>query len=154
MHRLKWKQKRPQDISLQRLRSQLPTFHASKAAPLMSSLNLTPAQVDFLLSPKAIRERAEIIFKRTEQGQGLFEYHPEKFQATVDYVLGVIHKKYPDLNIPFHSRWGHFRAGGFDRTTEFVRGLGRQDALAIARAKLDLVITSVLLDAGAGREWS
>lgn len=120
----------------------------------MSSLDLSPAQIDFLLSTQAIRERAGIIFKRTEQGLGLFNYHPDKFQPTVEYVLQVIHKKYPDLNIPFHSRWGHFRAGGFDRSAEFVLGLGRQDALAIARAKLDLVITSVLLDAGAGQEWS
>src|SRR4051812_38211500 len=120
----------------------------------MSSLQLQPKEIDYLLSTPAIRERASKLFALTESGKTSFRFHSEKLKPTVDYVLQVINKKYPDLNIPFHSRWGHFRAGGIDRAQEFDLLLGGSDSLEKARAKLDLVITSVLLDAGAGSEWS
>src|SRR5665213_4213294 len=120
----------------------------------MSSLQLSSEQIDYILSTPAIRERAGKICALSEQGKTAFAINPEKLKPTVDYVLKVIHQKYPDLNIPFHSRWGHFRAGGVDRASDFDKRLGPLDALAKARAKLDLVITSVLLDAGAGPEWS
>lgn len=118
------------------------------------SVNLTSAQVEYLLQPVAIRERASRLLELTKAGKTSFQFHPEKLKSTVDYVLSVIHKKYPDLNIPFHSRWGHFRAGGIDRAEMFNSLFERFDSLEKARSKLDLVITSVLLDAGAGAEWS
>lgn len=117
------------------------------------NLNLTPEQVNYLLSPAAIRERAQKILALTEKGGGYFSYHPEKLPAAVEYVLGVIRKNYPDLKIPFHSRWGHFRAGGVDRAKKFRAQLDPTDKMERARAQLDLVITSVLLDAGAGAGW-
>ena len=76
---------------------------------MSKELNLTKEEVNFLLSPEAIRKQAKNIFDLTVAGQGLFEYHPEKLKPTVDYVLTVIRKNYPSLEIPFHSRWGHFR---------------------------------------------
>jgi hypothetical protein len=127
-----------------------------------SEVTLTSAELDYLLSPPAIRERASAIFERTvgapggatsRQQKGLFRYHPEKLEPTVKYVLEVIRKNYPDLQIPFHSRWGHFRVGGVDRVKELDEKLAGQDKLERARAKLDLVIPSVLLDAGAGPAW-
>lgn len=116
-------------------------------------LSLTPDQVDYLLSPKAIRAGAARIFALTEQGKTSFQFHPEKMKPTVDYVLQVIRKNYPDLNIPFHSRWGHFRVGGIDRVKTLDQKLAGLDPMEKARVKLDLVITSVLLDAGAGATW-
>ncbi|MBX9769273.1 MAG: URC4/urg3 family protein, partial [Bdellovibrionales bacterium] len=61
--------------------------------------------------------------------------------------------------IPFHSRWGHFRVGNIDRPAKFdsqVKAVlgAKADPMELARTKLDLVITSVLLDAGAGADWS
>ncbi|OFZ29145.1 MAG: uracil phosphoribosyltransferase [Bdellovibrionales bacterium RIFCSPHIGHO2_01_FULL_40_29] len=121
-----------------------------------SNLNLTTEQVDYFLSPKAIRESAAKIYRYVESGKSHFQLHLDKLDLTVDYVLEVIQKNYPDLNIPFHSRWGHFRVGGVDRVTLLEEKLKTQnsDALEMARVKLDLVITSVLLDAGAGAGWS
>ena len=49
---------------------------------------------------------------------------------------------YPDLAIPFHARWRHFVAGEPRSPTG--------DPAERARAAFDLVIVSVLLDAGAG----
>ncbi len=120
---------------------------------MSKELNLTKEEVNFLLSPEAIRKQAKNIFDLTVAGQGLFEYHPEKLKPTVDYVLTVIRKNYPSLEIPFHSRWGHFRVGAIDRVKALDQKLSSFDKMEQARIKLDLVITSVLLDAGAGATW-
>ena len=59
--------------------------------------------------------------------------------------------RYPDLRIPFHSRWRHFEAGGVDRRRDsWTPQLGAVDAAERARAQIDLAVVSVLLDAGAG----
>lgn len=121
---------------------------------MSKNLDLSLDQVSYLLSPAAIRSQSEKIFMLTKADEGLFRYHPEKFQACVSYVLSVIKKNYPDLKIPFHSRWGHFRVGGIDRVKSLDSLLGELSAVEKARTKLDLVITSVLLDAGAGARWS
>lgn len=118
------------------------------------SLDLTQDQIDYLLSPKAIRDRAQKVFDLTEAGKGYFSYHAEGLQPVVDYVLAVITEKYPDLKIPFHSRWGHFRAGQIDRAQNLSKSLAHLSPIEKARTQLDLVITSVLLDAGAGPQWS
>ncbi|MBP9681330.1 MAG: URC4/urg3 family protein [Bacteriovorax sp.] len=114
----------------------------------------TEKDLDFLLSPQAIRQSAESLFDLTKEGKTHFTYHPEKFNEVVDYVIEVIKDNYPTLDIPFHSRWGHFRVGGINRVSLLDLELEGKDALEKARTKLDLVITSVLLDAGAGAEWS
>ena len=119
----------------------------------MSNEMYSEKDLDFLLSPLAIRKSAEALFELSLNGGTHFAYHPEKFDHTVDYVIDVIKENYPTLEIPFHSRWGHFRAGGIDRSKFLDEKLKGQDKLEIARTKLDLVITSVLLDAGAGAEW-
>lgn len=116
--------------------------------------NNTEQNLDFLLSPEAIRQSAEAIFDLTKNGKTHFTYHPEKFDGMVDYVVEVIRENYPTLDIPFHSRWGHFRPGGINRVAEvLVPKIKEFDLMEQARIKLDLVITSVLLDAGAGAEW-
>ncbi len=122
--------------------------------PLKNNLDLSAQELEFLMSPRAIRQRALRIFEMTQKGKTAFQYHPEQLQPTVDFVLSVIKENYPDFQIPFHSRWGHFRAGGIDRSAYFDKILAGLDAMEKARAQLDLVITSVLLDAGAGAEWS
>ncbi|MFZ3228982.1 MAG: URC4/urg3 family protein [Pseudobdellovibrio sp.] len=120
----------------------------------MSDLKLTSEQVNYILSPPAIRAAAKRIFDYAESGKSYFQINTDKLSSTIKYVLEVIKKNYPDLNIPFHSRWGHFRVGGIDRTIDLNQKLNQFDKLEKARIKLDLVITSVLLDAGAGAAWS
>jgi hypothetical protein len=60
-------------------------------------------------------------------------------------TASVTREAYPDLIIPFHARWRHFVAG--------APKLPWDDPAARARAAFDLVILSVLLDAGAGPGW-
>ena len=45
----------------------------------------------------------------------LFTWHPDRIPAVADYVAATIRQRYPDLNVPYHSRWRHFEAGGVDR---------------------------------------
>ncbi len=125
----------------------------SEPSAAASQLTLTQAQVDYLLSPNAIRDRAKSILDHTIAGKGHFEIHEDRFLPTVRFVLDVIQKKYPAGDIPFHSRWGHFRAGGINRPQKLKKQLSALGPLEQARTELDLVITSVLLDAGAGAEW-
>jgi hypothetical protein len=110
--------------------------------------------LDFLLSPQAIRQSAEKIFELTKEGKTHFDYHADKFPAVVDYVIEVINENYPTHDIPFHSRWGHFKVGGFNRADTLNDKIKNLDLMEQARIKLDLVITSVLLDAGAGALWA
>ncbi|WP_413288039.1 URC4/urg3 family protein [Bdellovibrio sp. HCB337] len=119
----------------------------------MSNTSYTEKDLDFLLSPLAIRQSAEKILELTQKGETHFQYHSDQLTPVVDYVVDVIKENYPSLNIPFHSRWGHFRVGGIDRVQALEAKLVGVDAIEKARTKLDLVITSVLLDAGAGNAW-
>jgi hypothetical protein len=70
-----------------------------------------------------------------------------------DYVIEVMRCEYPDLQIPFHSRWRHFEVGGIPRLGQLNSRLIGLTPLEKAAAKFDLAIVSVLLDAGAGNNW-
>jgi hypothetical protein len=115
--------------------------------------NYTEKDLDFLLSPLAIRQSAETIFELAQSGKTHFQYHPDKLNDVVSYVIDVINENYPSHEIPFHSRWGHFKVGGVNRVLSLNEKIKNFDSLEQARIKLDLVITSVLLDAGAGAAW-
>ncbi|SFC61457.1 URC4/urg3 family protein [Pseudoalteromonas denitrificans] len=119
----------------------------------MNYPDVTPKEIDYLLSPIAIRERCQKIFELSLSGKGAFNIHLDKLDDVSGYVLSVIKDNYPSLDIPFHSRWGHFQTGGIDRLkslNEKLKGCSKYERV---RAKLDLVLISVLLDAGAGNEW-
>jgi hypothetical protein len=111
------------------------------------------SQLDYILSPRCIREGALKIFEATRAGDTHFHFHEEKLPQTVDFVMETIRENYPDMNIPFHSRWGHFRPGHVDRSLWLKARIKELDPLEQARVKWDLVIPSVLLDAGAGAQW-
>ena len=109
------------------------------------------ATVSHLLSPRAIREAAARIYKLAEKGESHFKVHPEKLGEVSEFVLQVTRENYPDLKIPFHSRWGHFKAGGVERVSRLEAKVS--DKAERARSKLDLAVVSVLLDAGSGPAW-
>lgn len=70
-----------------------------------------------------------------------------------DRVAALARERFPRGRIPYHSRWRHFEAGGVNRAGELDAALaGRSDAER-ARARIDLALVSVLLDAGAGADW-
>jgi hypothetical protein len=68
-------------------------------------------------------------------------------------VATLTRARFPDLAIPYHSRWRHFETGGIDRRTGLDERLAALDVAERARAMIDLTVVSVLLDAGAGPDW-
>lgn len=116
----------------------------------------TPAAspVRALLSAAAVRERAHRMLRLGLDGRlSHLDVDLDRLGACADEVVATVRADYPTLDIPFHARWRHFVAGGLDRwgsLAEAVRWTGIRDR---ARAAFDLVITSVLLDAGAGAGW-
>ena len=110
--------------------------------------------IDYLRSPEAIRERAGAVLTRGLAG-GLehFAIDLSRLDAAADLVAAVTRERYPDGVVPPHSRWRHFDAGGSTRLADLSRDLDGLDADGRARARIDLVVTSVLLDAGAGPDW-
>ncbi len=73
--------------------------------------------------------------------------------AVADRIATLTRGRFPDLKIPYHSRWRHIEAGGVDRKAELDAALAGRSASAIARSRIDLTLISVLLDAGAGPQW-
>ncbi|MBU6375590.1 MAG: DUF1688 family protein [Bdellovibrionales bacterium] len=110
-------------------------------------------KIDYILSPQAIRERTRAVFALAERGGTHFAIHPEKLADVARLVIEVTQSNYPTLQVPFHSRWGHFRAGGKDRLSGLRAQLKSAEPLEAVRTLWDLVIPSVLLDAGAGDRW-
>ncbi|MCE9659026.1 MAG: URC4/urg3 family protein [Burkholderiales bacterium] len=110
--------------------------------------------VALLRSTVAVRERAGVLLARAlEGGSAEFAVDPGRLDAAGDEVAAVTRARYPSLEIPYHSRWRHFEAGGIDRRAVLDRALGDADAAERARAQIDLALVSVLLDAGAGPDW-
>jgi hypothetical protein len=73
-----------------------------------------------------------------------------RLDEVAERVAEVTKGRYPDLAVPLHSRWRHFSAGGIDRASLVAPGA---DRAAAARARIDLTVVSVLLDAGVGSGW-
>jgi hypothetical protein len=119
------------------------------------------AAIAYLRSPLAIRARCEAIFEAGLAGSlRHFAIDLGALPAVVDKVIDVTRAAYPDLQIPVHGRINHFRAGAIDRVAELEARLsgdpsggGAGDRDARARAWIDLIVVSVLLDAGAGDAW-
>ena len=104
-----------------------------------------------LLSADAVRARCAIVSQAVECGETCyFRLVPDRLDEVVRRVVGVIRRRYPDLVVPYHSRWRHFSTGGLDRGALVAPGA---DAAETARARIDLAVVSVLLDAGAGPRW-
>ncbi|MEB3294519.1 MAG: DUF1688 family protein [Synechococcales bacterium] len=116
----------------------------------MTGTSMTIAELDCLQSPVMIRDRAHQLFELglADELQH-FQVHFDRLDRVVDYVIDLSLQQYDTVSaIPFHSRWRHFPT---DRIYALFADLNPIDR---AKAKFELVIPSVLLDAGAGADWS
>ena len=110
--------------------------------------------VDFLRSPLAIRSRTEEVLQAGLAGDlSHFEVDLERMPALIERVVKLTRQAYPALDFPHHGRFGHLRVGDVDRIAWLEEALGDASEDEKARARIDLVVTSVLLDAGAGMAW-
>ena len=112
---------------------------------------MQPDTAEALLGAGAVRQRCREMLDACERGVlPHFVLDARRLGAAADYVADEVRRNYPSLDIPFHSRWRHFEAGGIDRITPLLDGI---DGPERARIRFDLAVTSVLLDAGAGAAW-
>jgi len=110
--------------------------------------------VALLRTTVAVRERAGLLLARArEGGSAEFVVDDSRLDGAAAEVAAVTRARYPSLEIPYHSRWRHFEAGGIDRRRVLDQRLGDADAAERARVQIDLACVSVLLDAGAGPSW-
>ena len=108
-----------------------------------------------LRDPATIRQRAINIAVAVEAGKSRwFRIDASRIGDAVSRVAQITRERYPDLNIPYHSRWRHFEAGGVDRTGGLLQTIVGLDRAEQARCRIDLAMISVLLDTGAGNDWS
>ncbi len=112
------------------------------------------SELEAILDPATIRARTHRIYDAALAGGTAFRVDLDRLPACVDLVLSVTRRDYPDGSIPLHGRYEHFRAGGIDRVTLLRAELAALDRLEQARSFVDLVVVSVLLDAGAGDAWT
>ncbi|MGC4095310.1 MAG: DUF1688 family protein [Polyangiaceae bacterium] len=122
----------------------------------MSVSNDSEAEYRYLTSPRAIRERAAEILEAARRDElAHWALDEGKLPEVVERVLRVTRAAYPALEqIPYHSRFRHFDVGGVARLDAFEDLLERSSADEQLAARAELVIISVLLDAGAGPGWS
>ena len=109
--------------------------------------------VAWLMTPEAIRRRCFMIYETGLRGQlNHFEIDMRRLDAVTEYIQETITRNYPDMNIPYHARWRHFVVEGDNRWQRILKSLDVTSD-ECARIAFDLVIISVLLDAGAGDTW-
>ncbi|KAJ4224088.1 hypothetical protein NW759_005754 [Fusarium solani] len=117
------------------------------------------SQAKYLLSLRAIRDRAKIVGDVAKSGKlSHFDLHEEKLDEVVDFVASVIKRDFgPDKfhTIPPHGRWQHFEVGNVPRITSIMDKWEEEgcDMTEKTRRLIDLFFVSVLLDAGAGDDW-
>jgi hypothetical protein len=111
--------------------------------------------LSYIRSAQSIRDRCGDLYKLGLAGAlDHFDVRPERLDGIVSFVRIETNANYPDLNVPYHSRWRHFNAGDIDRVeglNELLRELSPKEK---CRAKIELAIVSALLSAGAGTSWA
>ncbi len=107
-----------------------------------------------LRDPATIRLRCAAITRAVQEHRSAhFTIDRTRLADAAHRVAEITRERYPDLKIPYHSRWRHFEAGGVDRRAELDQLLAGRSVAESARARIDLTVISVLLDAGAGAQW-
>ncbi|MCH9642236.1 MAG: URC4/urg3 family protein [Actinomycetia bacterium] len=130
------------------------TQHGGPVGEAMDQRAAQPADaVAILRSTSAVRSRSAQLLERARSGGSRwFTVHDAGLLGAAEEVAAVTRTRYPDLAIPYHSRWRQFEVGGVDRRAE-LDGLLAGGPQERARAMVDLTVVSVLLDAGAGAGW-
>ncbi len=106
-----------------------------------------------LLTADAVRTRARMIFDAGLQGKlDHFTLKLDALPVCAAYVAETIRHYYPTLKVPPHSRWRHLDANGHSWADRLGDRLSTEPHER-AHQRIELAITSVLLDAGAGPDW-
>ena len=104
-----------------------------------------------IMTPEAIRERCEELFKVAETNElNFFFLDLTALDYSASCVIKEMQRNYPHGVVPFHSRWRHFELMGKDLWSAILDQHQNLSIDEVARARIDLAVFSVLVDAGAG----
>ncbi|HKP56558.1 MAG TPA: DUF1688 family protein [Polyangiales bacterium] len=107
-----------------------------------------------LRDPRTIRARCEHILQAGLRGQlRHFDVELGRLKAAARYTAEVTRERYPSLEVPEHGRMTHFDSSGVSRSSQLMAAVAHETKAEQARLLIDVVLTSVLLDAGAGTAW-
>ena len=108
-----------------------------------------------LMTAGAVRSAAQRMLTDGLEGKlQNWRINLDALPSVADIVATVTRHNYPNLEIPFHSRWRHFDVGGLDRWGRLQASWDELSPREKARRAFDLVIPSVLSDAGSGGVWT
>jgi len=80
--------------------------------------------IAYLRQPQAIRDRCQQLFDLGTAGQlAHFACDLSQLDTVAQYVVETTQQLYPDFDVPFHSRWRHFDAGGTPRLAQLDQAL-------------------------------
>jgi hypothetical protein len=117
-------------------------------------IEATPQQVNALLSADAVRQSTQRLYRRALEGHGLIAINRAALPKVVDDVVALMNKRFPDGNVPIHGRWRHLEFKGRNMLSEFGGGSILQQSSEQKLCVLtEMILVSVLLDAGAGAPW-
>jgi Protein of unknown function (DUF1688) len=123
-------------------------------ASVLAPLSPASDSLSLLRHPGTIRVRCQAVLAAVADDRSpWFRVDRRRLDDVAARVAALTRKRFPDLQVPPHSRWRHFEAGGVDRRAELEAQLAGRSTADAARARIDLTVVSVLLDAGAGPAW-
>ncbi|HUS16528.1 MAG TPA: DUF1688 family protein, partial [Chloroflexia bacterium] len=83
-----------------------------------------PAVVARLRDVATVRRRSAEVLAAVRAGSSPhFRLDEDRAAEVADRIAGITRTRFPDLDVPYHSRWRHFEAGGVDRKAEVDRAL-------------------------------
>ncbi|KAF9219204.1 DUF1688-domain-containing protein [Gyrodon lividus] len=128
--------------------------------PLLSRDSSPRARAMYLRTLSSIRERCAQVHDLAKKGQlQYFHYDPGKEDAVIEFCASIMERDFLNefASIPPHGRWRHLDAGR-SRIEPILRRWDTSgtppDAKEKCKRVIDLFLVSVLLDAGAGNEWT
>lgn len=117
------------------------------------------SNVAYYKSLKAVREQSMRVFNHVDAGHSAsLALHLERLPQVAELIVSLMKRDYGVTEdgfvnteaIPPHSRWRHYSEEAIEGLLETVQGDGNEQC----RVLLDLFVVSVLMDAGAGPQWS
>ncbi|NRA68467.1 MAG: DUF1688 family protein [Pseudobacteriovorax sp.] len=109
--------------------------------------------IDYLQSPISVRESCGRVFDLSRTLSQHFQIHLDQIDGVADLVIDTMKQQYPNGEIPYHARLRHFNCQGIDRVSRFAKRFEGASRQSYAKALVDLIVVSVLVDAGAGDHW-
>lgn len=115
---------------------------------------MTVLPQDYLRTLPAIRERCSKVYEKAQKGELVyFDVDESALDKIVDHVVNTTTRRFPDLDtIPPHSRIRHFDPSELQQLKKQWKE-NNVDSIEQTRRLIDLVVVSVLVDAGAGQAW-